>query len=102
MAQTNKVPDIAVAAAPEVEGVETKRQKFERIAASRVNRALSSIRLLGNLATYNYEWDADDIEKIRKAVIATTDEALARFTKRPKTREKPVFSLEKEEEPTQH
>lgn len=44
---------------------ESKRERFVRIATSRTNKILDSIRVLGNCANKNaYEYTDEDIEKI--------------------------------------
>ena len=53
--------------------MEHKRDAFVRLANNRVNRAIESIRLIGNLSNRaNYEYTTEDVEAIieslRKAV----------------------------------
>lgn len=51
--------------------METKAQKFKRIAENRTARILDQIRVLGNLSnTSNYEWTEDEIDQIFKAINA--------------------------------
>jgi hypothetical protein len=78
-------------AAPADAGTETARAKFERLCVARMNRALVSIRLLGNLASPNYRWDEPDVEAIQAALSAAVNDTLAKFEKRKKT--KPHFTL---------
>jgi hypothetical protein len=73
------------------DGTETARAKFERLCVARMNRALVSIRLLGNLASPNYRWDEPDVEAIQAALSAAVNDTLAKFEKRKKT--KPHFTL---------
>lgn len=47
---------------------ETKEERFIRIAESRVNRVLHEIKLIGNLASRNYEFDEQQVDKIIKAL----------------------------------
>jgi len=48
---------------------ETKREKFIRLAESRMNNALKQIELLSNLSnTRAYEYTSDDIEKMVKTL----------------------------------
>ncbi len=52
---------------------ETKREKFVRLAESRMNNTLKQIDLLANLANTNaYEYTLDDVEimvkRLRKAI----------------------------------
>ena len=58
---------------------ETRRDKFERLAVRRVNRAITAIRLLGNLASSNYQWDLDDIKHIRTAFNREIEKTCAKF-----------------------
>jgi hypothetical protein len=42
-----------------------KRENFIRLAESRVNRAIESLRIIGNLSNRsNYEYDEEDVKKI--------------------------------------
>jgi hypothetical protein len=79
------------ASAGQTDGAETARAKFERLCVARMNRALVSIRLLGNLASPNYRWDEPDVEAIQAALSAAVNDTLAKFEKRKKT--KPHFTL---------
>jgi hypothetical protein len=57
-----------------------KRAKFVELAQSRVNKAISHIRLIGNLANRtNYEFDDEDARKIVKALQRELDALKARF-----------------------
>ena len=48
---------------------ETKREKFVRLAESRVDNALRNINLIGNLSNKsNYEYTQADVDKILKAL----------------------------------
>ena len=45
--------------------ISAKREKFIRLAESRVNKALNDIRLIGNLSNKNnYDYDKSDVNKI--------------------------------------
>lgn len=45
--------------------INAKREKFIRLAESRVNKALNDIRLIGNLSNKNnYDYDKSDVNKI--------------------------------------
>ncbi len=49
--------------------METKRDKFVRLAENRMNNALKQIQLLSNLSnTRAYEYTEEDIQKIVKAL----------------------------------
>ena len=74
---------------------ENRRARFIRIGKSRMRRALNTARLIGNLATANYEYYPDDIAKMEKAVNEEYAKAFAKFKKIPKPKEKEVdFSFE--------
>jgi ACT domain-containing protein len=77
---------------------ESKRDRFLRIAEPRMNRALNSIRLLGNLATGNYEWTEDDISRIQQAVVDQLGITLSRFEKKKKRVVEFRFANEAQEE----
>ncbi len=48
---------------------ETKREKFVRLAESRVNNALKQIELVGNLANKRiYDYSESDVEQILRAL----------------------------------
>jgi hypothetical protein len=70
---------------------ESARHKFERLCVARMNRALTSIRLLGNLASPNYRWDEADVVAVRNSLVAAVNDTLAKFDRRKKT--KPQFAL---------
>lgn len=60
--------------------VRDRRAKFVELAQGRVNRAISHIRLIGNLANRtNYEFDDDDARKIVKALQREVDALKAKF-----------------------
>ena len=70
---------------------ETRRERFLRIAEPRVQRALTAIRLLGNLSTANYEWSQSDLLKIQQAIVDQLTISMGRFER---TKSKTVeFSL---------
>lgn len=57
-----------------------KRAKFVELAQSRVNKAVSHIRLIGNLANRtNYEFNDEDAKKIVKALQKELDALKAKF-----------------------
>ena len=60
--------------------VDEKRKKFVDFAEKRVNKALKSISLIGNIANKNYyRYYEKDVEKIFKAIKAETSDIEARF-----------------------
>ncbi len=59
---------------------ETKREKFTRLAESRMNNALKQISLIGNLAnTSAYEYDARDVDKILRTLRSAVNELEVTF-----------------------
>ncbi len=57
-----------------------KRAKFVELAQSRVNKAMTHIRLVGNLANRaNYEFDEEDAKKIVRALQKEVDSVKAKF-----------------------
>jgi len=61
--------------------VETKHDKFKRLATPRVTNALKKIELIGNLASSSYEYTPEEVEKIFAALLQTLDSTKARFAK---------------------
>lgn len=62
--------------------METKSEKFRRIAASRTNKAILSIRSLGNLSnTTHYEYKSDEISKIFATLKRELESSRALFQK---------------------
>lgn len=60
---------------------EQKRQKFRELAEKRVNRALDSIRLIGNLSNkQTYAYDEAQVKKIVRALRDAVSESEARFS----------------------
>lgn len=48
---------------------ETDREKFVRLATARVNKAIKSIQIIGNLSNKsNYSYEESDVEKIFRAL----------------------------------
>ena len=55
---------------------ETKAQCFIRIGTPRVNKAITAIDLIGNLAGSSYEYTDDQINMIESAIKSALDRAL--------------------------
>lgn len=72
--------------------VESKHDKFKRLATPRVTSALKKIELIGNLAASSYEYTPDEVEKIFGALQETLNSTKARFSKEKKQETKP-FAL---------
>ena len=64
--------------------VESKHDKFKRLAVPRVTNALKKIELIGNLATSSYEYAPEEVEKIFTSLQHTLDSTKARFSKSKK------------------
>lgn len=57
-----------------------RREKFVELAEKRVNKALSQIRLIGNLSNRsNYFYTEQDVKSIHRALRRAVDEMKARF-----------------------
>lgn len=57
-----------------------KHDKFRELAEPRTNRALDSIRKIGNLSNRHlYEWDEGEVRKIIKALRDAVADVEARF-----------------------
>jgi len=74
--------------------IETKRDRFVRLAEKRMQRALGSIRVIRNLAnTANYEYSQEDVDAIIAGLRKAVDDLEAVFAS--KTRRSQAFSLSK-------
>lgn len=57
-----------------------RRAKFVELANNRVNKAIKTIRLIGNLSNRSaYEYAADDVRKIVKVLEKEVEQVKARF-----------------------
>ena len=66
---------------------ETKEERFKRLAEQRVASTLDKIRLIGNLATSQYSYSADQVAKIfsaLKGAIADVEDKFHRTLERKK------------------
>lgn len=60
--------------------METKAEKFKRIAENRTNRIIDLIRVLGNLSnTSNYEYTLEEVEQIFKTIERELDNTKDQF-----------------------
>jgi hypothetical protein len=65
---------------PRVEN-ETKEKKFKRIAASRTNRILNDLRLLGNCSNRSiYSYSKEEVDKIFSALHRELRRVRTRFS----------------------
>jgi hypothetical protein len=72
---------------------EDRRERFERLAKSRMLRVLRTIRLLGNLATPNYQWTENDVTQMERAIREQCEKTFAKFRKVPREKNEVVFSF---------
>jgi response regulator of citrate/malate metabolism len=63
------------------EAVETKHDKFKRLANQRVANALKKIELIGNLSSSGYEYSQEEVDKIFSVLQQTLDSSKNRFAK---------------------
>jgi hypothetical protein len=69
------------------------RERFVSLANSRVTAAINQIRLVSNLSNRkNYEYSAEDVAKITRALQRELDELKAKFKGEEKN-DSSVFSL---------
>lgn len=61
---------------------ETKEQRFKRLADKRVNAALIKIRLIGNLASSNYECTPEQVKKLVDALHGAVNDVEKLFQRR--------------------
>lgn len=60
---------------------ETKREKFIRLAESRVNSTIKQINLIGNLSNKcNYDYTKEDVDKIIKTLKKSVSDLEIKFT----------------------
>lgn len=64
--------------------VESKHDKFKRLATQRVANALKKIELIGNLSSSGYEYSPEEVEKIFTALQQTLESTKNRFSKSKK------------------
>ncbi len=64
----------------EVFGIESKHDRFVRIAQKRTNQVMYRIRVLSNLGNrYNYDYSTEEVEQIFRAIEAELALARAKF-----------------------
>ncbi len=62
--------------------VESKREKFVRLAEARTNKIIDTLQLLGNCSnTAVYEYTPDDVDKIFQAIELEVREARKKFAR---------------------
>lgn len=60
---------------------ETKADRFKRLAEGRVGSTIRKIELIGNLAGSNYEFTAEQVERILGSLRTAVDEVEKKFQK---------------------
>ena len=66
--------------------METKREKFIRLAEKRVNSVIRELELIGNLSNKsNYDYDDNDVEKIIKTLKKAVSNLDSQFTSKSKS-----------------
>lgn len=61
--------------------METKKEKFRRLASSRTNKIIDMIDLLGNLSNKsNYDYSDSDVDKMFKAIDSSLKTAKSKFS----------------------
>lgn len=74
--------------------MESKHQKFVRLAEGRTNRIIDSVRSLAKLANKNhYDYSNDEVHKIFAALKNEIDEAKSTYTAALSRDEKNKFKL---------
>lgn len=70
-----------------------KHEKFRRLAEKRTNKALEAIGRIANLSNRSlYEWEAEEVRSIIKALKAEVSEVEGRFAS-PRPKSGPKFRL---------
>lgn len=66
--------------------METKRDKFVRLAEKRVNSVIREFYLIGNLSNKsNYDYKKEDIDKIIKTLKKSLSDLESKFTSKSKS-----------------
>jgi len=72
---------------------EKQRENFRKLGLKRVDKVLTSLRVLGNLSnTSNYKYSADEVEKIFSAIKSQLDTTQKKFDAGLKSQDKKKFS----------
>lgn len=62
--------------------LETKREKFVRLAEARTNKIIDMLQLLGNCSNSSaYDYSQEDVDKIFSAIESEIKEARKKFNK---------------------
>jgi len=71
---------------------ESKEERFVRLGTKRAQAAIEKIRLLENLASSNYGYTDEQVQKILASLRQAVDDVERKFNKQPKS-EKTSFTL---------
>lgn len=61
--------------------VESKGDKFKRLATKRVKNAISKVELIANLSASSYEYTSEEVDKIITALQNSVNRVKAAFSK---------------------
>lgn len=74
---------------------EEDREKFKKLAEKRVNTAIKTMKLIGNLANKsNYYYTDADVKKIFRALDQAVGECKSRFDAASKNQDPNTFTLD--------
>lgn len=80
-----------------VDQIETKGEKFTRLAILRVTNALDKIRLIGNLANQDiYDYSEEQVRQIERALIEKVNETMSKFSEKENQEAKFSFATRHE------
>ncbi len=68
-----------------------KRSDFKRLLPQRLEKAVKSIKIIGNLSTSQYGYTAGEVDKILDCLHLAVDGVESKFTKKPA----PLVALDK-------
>ena len=67
------------------ESIETREERFRRLATKRTNSILDDLRKLGNLSNrINYKYSEEDVERIFTAIYEAVADVESQFSKQDK------------------
>jgi len=71
----------------------TPRGAFVRLAQGRMNQAIKAIRALANLSGANYDYNAQDVDKMKQSLAAELNATFRRLTERKAATKTGGFTL---------
>ncbi len=60
---------------------EDRNERFRRLAKARAEKIADELRKIGNLASPNYEYSEEEVEKMFAYLTARMDDSRSKFTK---------------------